>query len=169
MEIKKFIPEALLAFSIGLLLAGCAKKVDIEAEQAAILKIDKEWASAASEGRDIERIVSFWADDATVFPPGFPAVVGKDAIRQYISESFKIPGFSVGWESTEVTISPNGDFAYAVGKNHFSFNDSDGNPITSYGKVVTVWRKEADGSWKCVIDIWNEEPSPESQATSSNL
>jgi len=128
------------------------EKVDIEAEQAAILKIDKEWASAASEGRDIERIVSFWADDATVFPPGFPAVVGKDAIRQYVSESLKIPGFSVGWESTEVTISPNGDFAYAVGKNHF-----------------TVWRKEADGSWKCVIDIWNEEPSPESQATSSNL
>jgi len=169
MEHKKLVLLLFTPFAMalyGLLIFGCATKVDLEAERAAVLQTDKEWASVAAEGSDLDRIVSFWADDAIVFPPGAAAVVGKDAIRQYIAESLKIPGFRVGWESTQVTISPSGDFAYAVGKNHFSFNDSEGNQITSYGKVVTVWRKEADGSWKCVIDIWNEEPSPESQTTS---
>jgi len=172
MENKKCILRLLLALMVGLFslqMPGCAKKVDLETERAEILRIDKEWASVAAEGRDLERIVSFWADDAIVFPPRAPAVVGKDAIRQYVAGSLEIPGFSVGWESTQVTVSRSGDFAYAIGKNHFTFNDTEGNPITSYGKSVTVWRKDADGNWKCVIDIWNEEPSPESQATSSNL
>ena len=140
---------------------GCATKVDLEAERAAILRIDKEWSSVTAEGLDLDRIVSFWADDAVVLPPGFPAVVGKEVIRQYVAESFKLPGFSVGWVSTQVTVSPGGDFAYTTGKNHFTVNDSEGKPVTSYGKVVTVWRREVDGSWKCVIDIWNGEPSSE--------
>ena len=38
--------------------------------------------------------------------------------------------------------------------------DSLGNPVTNHGKGVTVWRKESDGSWKNVVDIWNEAPPP---------
>ena len=40
-----------------------------------------------------------------------------------------------------------------------AFNDSLGQPKTEYNKGVTVWRKEADGSWKNVVDIWNADPS----------
>jgi hypothetical protein len=37
-------------------------------------------------------------------------------------------------------------------------NDPQGNPVTTYGNVVTVWRKDADGSWRNVVDMWNEAP-----------
>jgi len=37
-------------------------------------------------------------------------------------------------------------------------NDKSGKPVKEYNKVVTVWRKEADGSWKNVIDMWNADP-----------
>jgi ketosteroid isomerase-like protein len=37
----------------------------------------------------------------------------------------------------------------------------EGKLVTVYGKVVTIWRKEAAGDWKCVIDIWNESPPSE--------
>jgi len=166
MEMKKLklrlLFTTLITVSCCIAILGCDTKVDLEAERATVLRIDKEWSSAVAEGRDQDRIVSFWADDAVVYPPGFPAVVGKEAIRQYIAESFKIPGFSLGWVSTQVTVSPGGDFAYTTGKNHFIVNDSEGKPVTSYGKFVTVWRKEVDGSWKSVIDIWNAEPLSES-------
>lgn len=33
--------------------------------------------------------------------------------------------------------------------------------ITVYGKAITVWRKEPSGIWKCVIDIWKEDPPAE--------
>jgi ketosteroid isomerase-like protein len=38
-------------------------------------------------------------------------------------------------------------------------NDPIGNPIITYNKTVTVWRKEQNGSWKNVIDMWNEDPN----------
>jgi ketosteroid isomerase-like protein len=25
---------------------------------------------------------------------------------------------------------------------------------------VHLWRKQADGSWKVVVDVWNMEPAP---------
>jgi ketosteroid isomerase-like protein len=140
---------------ILLVLAGCATQVDTEKERAAILQTDKEWVTAASEGRDLERIISFWADDAAIYPPGLPSVVGKEAIRQFIGKSLQTPGFSVWWETDHVTVSKGGDIAYATGKNRFTFNDAAGKTVTANGKAITVWRKEPAGSWQCVIDIWN--------------
>jgi ketosteroid isomerase-like protein len=29
-----------------------------------------------------------------------------------------------------------------------------------HAKGVAIWRKEPDGSWRCIIDIWNEAPPP---------
>ncbi len=40
-----------------------------------------------------------------------------------------------------------------------SFNDENGNRVTLRGKAVTIWRMEND-AWKCVVDIWNDDPAP---------
>jgi hypothetical protein len=49
--------------------------------------------------------------------PSQPTLVGKDAIRNYVAESFKLPGFAIEWETTQVTVAPHGDVAYATGTN----------------------------------------------------
>ena len=128
-------------------------------ERDTILELDKQWARAAAVGKDIDHIVSFWADDATVLAPGIPAVVGKDAIRRFVQESLAIPGFSITWESTGVNLSQDRTMAYAIGRNRTTFLDPQGKEIIIHGKAVTVWRKEPSGDWKCVIDIWNEDPA----------
>jgi ketosteroid isomerase-like protein len=38
-----------------------------------------------------------------------------------------------------------------------SFQDAEGNPVTTVGKYVTVWKKQADGQWKVVADIFNRD------------
>ncbi|HEX5135257.1 MAG TPA: hypothetical protein VFW81_07695 [Thermoanaerobaculia bacterium] len=48
-------------------------------ERATLLERDREWAAVASEGKDLERILSFWTDDAKVFPSGAPIEVGFGA------------------------------------------------------------------------------------------
>jgi ketosteroid isomerase-like protein len=63
-----------------------SEKSNIDAEKAHLLRRDAEWVLAASEGRDIERILSFWTDDAVVLPPDLPAIIGKAALRQYVEE-----------------------------------------------------------------------------------
>jgi ketosteroid isomerase-like protein len=128
-----------------------------EAVRAEILRLDEEWAEAAG-ARDVERTVSYWADDAVVFPPGMKAVVGKAAIRDYVRGGFATPGFSITWKTTHVVLSSAADFAYGTGSNRVTYSDPDGRVVTAVGKAVTVWRKDPAG-WKCVIDIWNEAPA----------
>ena len=131
---------------------------DLEKERASILETDKQWASAVAEGRDVDHIVSFWADDAKIFAPGMSLVEGKEAIRQFVQNSLATPGFSIRWATTEVFVSSDGAFAYATGTNQTTLNDPQGRKITIQGKAVTVWRKESSGVWKCIIDIWNDDP-----------
>jgi len=73
---------------------GCATAGGTSDEASRILQLDADWSQAA-QGRDVDRVVSFWADDATVFPPGSPPVIGKPAIREFVAKSFQTPGFSI--------------------------------------------------------------------------
>jgi ketosteroid isomerase-like protein len=41
----------------------------------------------------------------------------------------------------------------------FTFADSTGKVQTQFGKTVTIWRKDASGAWKCVVDTWNSSPT----------
>lgn len=131
--------------------------MDVSADRAELLRRDGEWALAASEGTDIERILSFWTDDAVVLAPSLPAVVGKDALRGYVEGSLQIPGFRISWSSTDVSFSPDRRLAYMFSANAVTMIGPDGLPATSPGRGVTIWRREADDQWRCAVDIWNAE------------
>ena len=142
---------------VAALLAGtgCASSGSQTDVQSQIQRLDADWSRAAQE-RDVDRVVSFWADDAIVFPPGGPAVAGKAAIREFVAKSFQTPGFSISWKTTTVVFSRSGDIAYTTGTNGVTFSTPDGKQVRVEGKAVAVWRREKDGAWKCVIDIWND-------------
>jgi ketosteroid isomerase-like protein len=133
--------------------------MNLGAEKRMLLKRDAEWATLASRGGDVEAILSYWTDDAVVLPPGQPTIRGKAALRDYVSASLRIPGFSISWKSTEATLSPDGSLAYLNGENRVTMQGPDGSPMTIVGRAVTVWRKEPDGQWRCAVDIWNEPPA----------
>jgi len=139
--------------------AASAQTSKADAARAALLKADIEWAATAGT-TDVERIVSFWTDDAVIYPPRQAAVAGKAAIRRYVGDSLKIPGFSVSWKPAAAVVSASGDLGYTTGTNSFTFPDDHGRPTTSNGRYVTVWRKERDGRWRCVVDFWNDAPPP---------
>jgi uncharacterized protein (TIGR02246 family) len=147
--------QALVAVVGILAWAGCATSGGTNNAASEILQLDAEWSRAA-QSRDVERIVSFWAEDAAVFPPGRPPVVGKMAIREFVTESFQMPGFNISWNTTTVVVSRSGDIAYTTGTNRVSFSASDGKQIVVEGKAVAVWRRQKDGAWRCVVDIWND-------------
>jgi ketosteroid isomerase-like protein len=67
------------------------------------------------------------------------------------------PGFSISGEITKIELSRAGDLAYIVGTNEITVNDAEGNPVITPGKWVAVWKKQPDGSWKTVLDIWNSD------------
>jgi ketosteroid isomerase-like protein len=141
-----------------LTLAACGPSIDLDAERAALRATDEAWAAAAAAGEDAELIASYWSDDASVFPADGPVVNGKEAILGFLGASLAIPGFSVSWQPDVVEVAPGGDFGYTTGTNEFTMPDSTGTMVTIRGRYATVWRKDAAGDWKCVIDMWNSGP-----------
>ena len=121
------------------------QNMDWNLEATRLLERDAQWSTAASEGRDIEHVLSYWTDDAIVIPPGMPAVVGKAALRQYVEGGLRIPGFGISWTSTDVAFSPDGHLAYMFSANAVTMNAPDGQPFPTEGRAVTIWRREADG------------------------
>jgi uncharacterized protein (TIGR02246 family) len=150
-----------LFFAMGLVAAvagGCAaqRKVDLAAEEAAIRRRDAEWLAAAS-AHDLEHILPFWSEDATILAPGTPAVVGKDAIRKYVTGAFATPGFSISWKTDKVEVAESGDMAYSLGTDWITLNTPDGKTVTEENRGVAIWKKQANGGWKCVLDVMSPE------------
>ena len=131
---------------------------DAQTEGAKLLQRDAEWATLASEGRDVEKTASYWTDDAIVVPPSQPIAEGKAAIRAFVAGSFNTPGFHIHWVSEKPVFSPDGNLAYLRSVTTTTFPGADGKPMTVSSRGVTVWRRDTDGQWRCAVDIWNDAP-----------
>jgi ketosteroid isomerase-like protein len=121
------------------------------ADEAAIKALDAEWSKAAGS-RNVDKTISYYSEDAMVMPSNSPALTGK-AIRAMWQGMLASPNFSGGWTATKVDVS--GNLAYVVGTYEIGETDSAGKPMTDKGKYLEVWKKQADGSWKCVADMFN--------------
>jgi len=133
-------------------------KVDKKAEGEKIMQLSKEWSQTVAT-KDVEKIVSYWADDAFVMQEGRAPLKGKQAIREMVEESFKMPGFNISWQPESVEVSDAGDMAYLIENAQVSFNDSTGKQVSIKNKAISIWRKQQDGSWKNVVDISTADPS----------
>ena len=127
-------------------------KVDQKAEGENVMQLSREWSQAASSG-NVDKTVSYWADDAYLVSAGQPPLKGKPAIRQMVEDSYKIPGFRISWEPQSVEVSESGDMAYLIENSQVSFSDSTGKPVIQHNKGVSIWKKQSDGTWKNVVDI----------------
>jgi uncharacterized protein (TIGR02246 family) len=134
---------------------------DSKIEQA-VRDQDAEWSKAA-ESRDVDKLVSFCADDAVVLPAHAAIATTKDSIRNIFQRLLSIPGIALSWKPTKVTVARSGDLAYSSGTYEMSAPDDSGKSVTDHGKYVAVWKKQADGNWKVAVDIWNTDlplPAP---------
>jgi ketosteroid isomerase-like protein len=141
------------------LFISCEQKAPPDmrpADESAIRSADEAW-SKVTAAKDIEGHLAYYADDASVLSPNAPIATGKEALRTMISQFYAMPGFAVSWQPTKVEASKGGDFGYTVGTYEMSFNDPKGKPVTDRGKYVTIWKKQADGSWKVILDMFNSD------------
>jgi len=137
-----------------LAVSGCAPQVDVEADKAAIRNVTVQREQAWND-KDVERVLSFNTEDSSWFPPNAPIATSQEAMRALFTQIVESPGFALFAETTAVEVSRAGDLAYSPGIYEITVNDSEGNPVTTAGKWVSVWKKQADGSWKVVAHIWN--------------
>ena len=129
------------------------------ADAAAVQKADADW-SAAAQAKQADAWVAFYADDAVVLPPNEKTVTTKDEIRKTITDLLALPGLSISWQTTKAEAARSGDLAYTYGTYELTSNDAKGRPTADHGKYSEVWKKQADGSWKCIVDMWSSDVPP---------
>ena len=158
--LRSFTPRVVtLLFTLVLIssFAACKSAGDTRAaDEATLRSLDAEWSKVAG-AKDLEKTVSYYTDDALILPPNIPTIQGKQGARTMWQGMFSVPGFGGGWKATKVEVS--GDLGWVTGTYELSETDASGRPIVDKGKYLEVWRKQSDGSWKCVADMFNTDLS----------
>lgn len=134
---------------------GTALAVDTTIEQT-LRSLDAQW-SAAAAAKDLDKTVSYYSDDAIIMPPNAPGATTREAIRSAWKEMLTSPGAAISWTATKVEVAKAGDLAYVSGTYEETMTDASGKPAKDRGKYLEIFKKQADGTWKCIRDIWNSD------------
>src|SRR6185295_7618309 len=154
---SRFLATVLMA----VLMAGCSQ-ISVqtggnrEADERAIRDLDAAWSKSAA-AKDMDRILSFYAEDASMFVPNQPIATGKPAIRVEWTKLTTNPGFAISFAPSRVEVAKSADMAYEYGTYTLMMSGPDGRPINDRGKFVVVWKKQSDGKWLVVADIFNSD------------
>ncbi len=94
---------------------------------------------------------AFYAEDARLLPPNHPTISGRSQIRDALQQFLSAGMGGLTIETFEVEVAGAGDLAYGIGT--FSL----ARPAPDRGKFVEVYRRQADGSWRCVTDMFSSD------------
>jgi uncharacterized protein (TIGR02246 family) len=127
-----------------------------KAAEDAIRKIDADWVKAA-QTKNPDAWMAFYADDAAVLPPNEKTARDRASIRKSVSGLLSLPGLNINWTPTKVEVAKSGDVGYLYGTYEMTFTDSSGKQAKDSGKMVEIWKKQADEKWKCIVDMWSSD------------
>ncbi len=99
----------------------------------------------------------WFAEDGVALGNGQQPVVGRVAIMKSANWDPKI--YQLTWTPTDAVLGPSGDVGYTWGHFEGRSKDANGNPVTTSGRYITIWRKQPDGNWKVVLDAGANEPA----------
>src|SRR6266852_9558072 len=150
MKTKLILTLCVALLPLGLICTAPAAGTKGTDEQA-VRDADAQWSKAAA-AKDLDKTVSFYAEDAVVLPPNDTAKTTKDAIRALWKDLIG-SATSVSWTATRVEMAKSGDMACLSGTYELTMNDG----TKDHGKYCEVWEKQVGGTWKCGADIWNSD------------
>jgi ketosteroid isomerase-like protein len=150
---------------VALLVAACAPATpafpdfDPDAVRASLIAADEAFAAATAE-RGLEGWMAAFDSSAVQMDPDKPFTPGVAFIRAAMAPAFTDTTFRLTWQPTMAFASAAGDLGYTLGIWQSRHYTADGKGHISTGKYVTIWRKQADGSWKVVFDGGNPDSAP---------
>ena len=114
--------------------------------------------AASMQHGNMSTYLTILCDDAVFLPPNTAAKQGEE-LRQWLREF--VDGNTVEW--------PRFEHGATMIAGHLAFHEyiytmkvtpkAGGQPATGYGKGIQVFRRERDGSWKILRNIWNARPA----------
>lgn len=142
-------PAEELRFSAAQLAPPTAPMSKSAAEAASRVRAaDSAFADLADRMGSAFAFSSAIAAEGAVFG-GSTIIVGPRAVRDY--EEAQGSGTSLTWRPVYGLAAGSGDLGFTVGEYIATGRSPSGAAVQRFGKYLTVWQRQADGSWKFVM------------------
>ncbi|MFL6196099.1 MAG: YybH family protein [Thermoanaerobaculia bacterium] len=128
-------------------------KVDVTAEQAAMMNADRAFAKAAQEKGELAAYAAALTDDARLLRTGRQPILGKAAVQSALAER---PA-PITWEPIGGGMSRSGDLGYTYGKAQRRESGPE-SPWVDSDNYMRLWRKQPDGAWKVAFEVFSPRP-----------
>jgi ketosteroid isomerase-like protein len=150
------MPNHRVGFAGAALLLACAHGPDVARERKTLLDADARFARETAE-RGVEAWAAWFTEDGTMYPARIDPVQGRAAIRELMSDLYD-PRTARGtlrleWQPTRAEVSESGELGWTTGISRALTPDGERR-----GKYISIWHKQADGSWKVAADLGNQGP-----------
>ena len=146
----KIVAHTLLIYFLVLACSPKANEESIKKWKEEIVNAERDFAKMAREEGVPQAFVFYAAKDA-VLNRNNKVLKGKEAIKAYFDDQI-LKEVNLQWTPDFVDVSSSGDLGYTYGNFTFTAKDTTGNPIEAEGVFHTVWKRQADGSWRFVWD-----------------
>ena len=123
-------------------------------ELTALADAERAFARTAAQKGIRDSFLEFFTDDAVALVPE-PAS-WKERLRARPSVPFS--EHELLWEPRLGDVAASGDLGWLTGPSTFTNKKDKGSP--QHGNYLSVWRRQADGSWKVYLDIGSDSPTP---------
>jgi uncharacterized protein (TIGR02246 family) len=146
---------------VSCLFISCGPK---EPDMTALKKTVDEFNAASKDammGGDMQKTLAYYDDNAMEMAPNMAVVKGKDAIKSFMEQMAKSGMKMTAVDFTTVDLQASGTLAYEIGTYDMSMSAGKMGEMNDKGKYVSLWKEQADGTWKIVAEIWNtDKPMP---------
>lgn len=130
--------------------ALCAQD-DVAAVRRAIDAQNQAWAEATKAG-DAAAIARIFADSGVELSlRAGKTWKGRAAIQELFTQMYQNPHATDAVVQTDQVIL-DGPTAIEYGHYRFTYPPKDGQPQVESGHYVVVWRRQADGTWRILLD-----------------
>ncbi len=136
----------------ALWLAGCAAEAP-PANPNVLMEADRAFDAAVAEGGS-EAWGGWFAEDGALVQEGRGEIRGRIQVREAVA-FLDIPDASLRWTPTRADIAASGDLGWTTGTYVSESPGPAGETRRAEGVYVSIWRLQADGSWKVVMDLGN--------------
>jgi len=144
--LKKMMGITLLILIGAIAFLSCGGNVnDRETDLQSLIAAERAFAAMSISHSMKEAFLANLADDGIVFQP--KPTNGKE-VWEATPESEQL----LVWEPVYADIANSGDFGYTTGP-WVLFKDSNKSEALVYGQYISIWKKQADSSWKVALDI----------------
>ena len=116
-----------------------------------LLAADRAWEKVYS-AKDLSKSVAVCDEQGSLLWPNTPIAIGKKAIAKAILDDFSSGDLT--WHANAVGVARSGDLGYTSGLYE---SKSTAGAAADNGKYLTVWKKEADGTWEVLFDMFNSD------------